>query len=149
MILHKTLLFSSCLLGLLRRNSILAKEMSGECAANNSSYVSGTHSIAYITIDTEDRAKKLAHGIVSNKLAACVNIVPKILSIYEWEGTVNEEPEVLMMVKTRTSKVDALTNYVKSNHPYTVCEVISIPIINGNDAYLKWISETVPLPDCK
>uniref|UniRef100_A0A1Y1JUZ7 Uncharacterized protein n=2 Tax=Photinus pyralis TaxID=7054 RepID=A0A1Y1JUZ7_PHOPY len=149
MILNKTLLFSSLLLGVLRRNSIVAREMSGECAANNTSYVPGTHSIAYITIDTEDKAKQLAHNIVTNKLAACVNIIPKILSVYEWEGKINEDPEVLMMVKTRTSQIDALTTYVKANHPYTVCEVISIPISNGNDAYLKWISETVPLPKCK
>ena len=149
MIFKKTLLFSTFVVGLLRRHLILAKDMSGECAASNSSYISGTHSVAYVTIDTEDKAKKLAHGIVSNKLAACVNIIPKILSVYEWEGTINEESEFLMMIKTRTSKVDALTQYVKANHPYTVCEVISIPITNGNDAYLKWIGETVPKSQCE
>ncbi|EEZ98414.1 Protein CutA homolog-like Protein [Tribolium castaneum] len=114
--------------------------MSGEV----DSYVPGTHSVAYVTTPSEEVAKKLAHGLVKQKLAACVNIIPKITSVYEWEDKINEDAEVLMMIKTRTSKIDALTQYVKSNHPYTVCEVISLPIENGNEAYLKWIGDIVP-----
>ncbi|XP_018579207.1 protein CutA homolog isoform X2 [Anoplophora glabripennis] len=123
--------------------------MSGEiCSANKtscSSYTPGDHSVAYVTAPNEEVAKKIGHGLVSRKLAACVNIVPKITSIFEWEGKINEEPEVLMMIKTRTAKINRLTQYVKENHPYTVCEVISMPIQNGNEAYLKWISDVVPI----
>lgn len=92
----------------------------------------------------EQVAKQLAHGIISNKLAACVNIIPQVTSIYEWEGKTNEDSEVLMMIKTKTSKVDDLVKYVRSNHPYSVAEVISTPIENGNPLYLKWIHESVP-----
>nr|CAH7728831.1 unnamed protein product [Callosobruchus chinensis] len=112
----------------------------------NSTKTFGEHSVAYVTAPSEEVAKKIAHGLVGKKLAACVNIIPRITSIYEWEDKINEDSEVLMMIKTRTSKMDQLTEFVKANHPYTVCEVISLPIQNGNEAYLKWINEVVP-PD--
>ncbi|XP_011881966.1 PREDICTED: protein CutA homolog [Vollenhovia emeryi] len=104
----------------------------------------GVHSVAYVTVPDDAVAKSLARGLVENKLAACVNIIPRITSIYEWKGKIQEEPELLLMIKTRTETVDALTQYVIKNHPYTVCEVISLPIHNGNPDYLKWISEAVP-----
>lgn len=100
--------------------------------------------MAFVTAPTEEVAKKIAHGLVTAKLAACVNIIPKITSIYVWEGQVNEDSEVLMMIKTRTSRVAELTQYVKENHPYDVCEVISTEILQGNGPYLNWISESVP-----
>lgn len=120
------------------------KVMSGEISLQNSSYVPGTYSVAYVTTPNQEVAKKLAHGLVSEKLAACVNIIPGVTSVYEWENKINEDSELLLMIKTRTSKIDALTQYVKSNHPYTVCEVISLPIENGNEPYLNWIGEIVP-----
>lgn len=89
-------------------------------------------------------AKTLAHGIIANKLAACVNIIPSITSIYEWEGKINEDKELLLMIKTKSGKVDELTKFVRENHPYSVAEVISFPIENGNLPYLKWIHDTVP-----
>ncbi|EFN60239.1 Protein CutA-like protein [Camponotus floridanus] len=111
------------------------------------SSLAGVHSVAYVTVPNHTVAKKIARGLVENKLAACVNIIPQLTSIYEWEGKIQEDPELLLMIKTRTEKIDALTKYVKDNHPYTVCEVISLPIQNGNDDYLKWISEVVPSLD--
>lgn len=106
-------------------------------------YQPGTHSAAFITAPDETVAKALAHGLVSNKLAACVNIVPKILSIYEWEGKINEDSEVLLMVKTSTSKVDEISKFIRENHPYAVAEVISFPIENGNQPYLEWITKVL------
>ncbi|XP_046404406.1 protein CutA homolog isoform X2 [Ischnura elegans] len=104
----------------------------------------GAHSVAYVTAPSEEVAKKLAKGIVSGKLAACVNIIPKVTSIYEWKGEISEDAEVLMMVKTRTSRVEQLVEFIRKNHPYELPEVISLPIQKGNPPYLDWISEIVP-----
>ncbi|KAK2719911.1 hypothetical protein QYM36_005403 [Artemia franciscana] len=100
------------------------------------------YSVAYVTAPSEDVAKELSRGLVKEKLAACVNIVPKITSIYEWKGEINEDNEVLMIIKTRTSRVLELTDFVKKNHPYEVCEVISTEKINGAREKLE-IAENV------
>lgn len=80
---------------------------------------------------------------MKEKHAACVNIIPGLISVYEWEGKINEDPELLLKIKTATSKVDDVIKYVRENHPYDVAEVISVKIDNGNPPYLKWIDEVV------
>lgn len=107
-------------------------------------YSAGTHSAAFITCPNQSVAQTLARGIVEKKLAACVNIVPSIISVYEWQGKIEEDNEVLLMIKTRSSKIPSLAEFVRSNHPYEVAEVISLPIEQGNPPYLKWIGEVVP-----
>ncbi|XP_024081950.1 protein CutA homolog [Cimex lectularius] len=106
--------------------------------------MSGLHSVAYVTAPSEEVAKKLARGVVQEKLAACVNIIPKITSIYEWKNEINEDQEVMLIIKSRTSRIPELSNYIKANHPYEVCEVISTKIEDGNPDYLSWISSVVP-----
>jgi len=64
-----------------------------------------TFSMAFVTAPSADVAKDLASGLVSARLAACVNIIPGVVSVYEWEGKVNTDPEVIMMIKTRTSRI--------------------------------------------
>ncbi|XP_061088049.1 protein CutA homolog isoform X1 [Conger conger] len=133
-----SVLLSILMLPLLRTVALRAFSMASE------SYTSGTHSAAFVTCPNEQVAKDLARGMVEKKLAACVNVIPKIVSIYEWQGKIEEDNEVLLMIKTRSSKVSALAEYVRSNHPYEVVEVISLPIDQGNPPYLKWLGEVVP-----
>ncbi|KAJ8363215.1 hypothetical protein SKAU_G00120460 [Synaphobranchus kaupii] len=133
-----SVLLSTLMLPLLRTVGLRAFSMASE------SYTSGTHSAAFVTCPNEQVAKDLARGIVQGKLAACVNIIPKITSVYEWQGKIEEDNEVLLMIKTRSSKVSALAEYVRSNHPYEVAEVISLPIDQGNPPYLKWLGDVVP-----
>lgn len=106
-------------------------------------YVPGANSIVYVTTPNEESAKNLATAIIHHKLAACVNILPHVLSIYEWEGKVNEDSELLLMIKTTTANVDQLAKFVRENHPYSVAEVISVKIENGNPPYLDWVTKSV------
>lgn len=107
-------------------------------------YVSGSSSVAFVTTPDSKTAKKLAHGLVERKLAACVNIIPQIQSIYLWEGKVNEDSEYLMMIKTKSNRIEELTKWVRDNHPYSVAEVITMPIEHGNPLYMKWLHESIP-----
>ena len=108
------------------------------------SYTAGSSSVAFVTTPDDKLAKKLAQGLVEKKLAACVNIIPHIQSIYMWEGKVNEDNEYLMMIKTRTSRMDEVIKFVRENHSYSVAEVITLPIEKNNAPYLSWIAQTVP-----
>ncbi|KAJ3673712.1 hypothetical protein LUZ60_005704 [Juncus effusus] len=95
--------------------------------------------VVYVTVPNREAGKKLSESIIKEKLAACVNIVPGIESVYWWEGKVQTDSEELLIIKTRESLLPALTEHVKSNHEYEVPEVISLPITGGNDKYLEWI----------
>nr|XP_019525481.2 uncharacterized protein LOC109397647 isoform X1 [Aedes albopictus] len=124
-----------------------ASSMSSDSAAPK--YEPGTHSIAYVTTPNANSAKELARKLIEHKLAACVNIIPGLTSIYQWEGKMNEDQEILLMIKTRTSRVDELSKFVRENHPYSVAEVITVPIENGNPSYLDWLSKTVSAEGAK
>nr|CCC92579.1 unnamed protein product [Trypanosoma congolense IL3000] len=105
-------------------------------------------SVCHITTPSIDVARTLSHVLVGGNKAVCVNIVPSVTSVYRWEGRVCEDTECLMMVKTRTELVQEVVETVKKNHPYSVPEVISVPIGPGNEAYLKWVGEsTTPISD--
>lgn len=110
----------------------------------SASYVAGTHSMAFVTVPDDQMARTLAKGLLEKKLAACVNIIPNIKSVYEWEGKIEEDSELILMIKTRTSRVDDVAQYVREHHSYDVAEVISTPIVNGNPPYLDWIGQIVP-----
>lgn len=102
-------------------------------------------SIVYVTVPpagADDVAKKLASSVIENKLAACVNIVPGITSVYWWEGKVEESAEQLLIMKTQTTLVERLTEHVQSNHPYDECEVISAAVTGGSLSYLAWVKES-------
>lgn len=100
------------------------------------------HSAVLITTPNETAAKELARRLVDSKLAACVNILPGLKSVYYWEGSTHEESEVLLVAKTKTILVEKMTRFVKKNHRYDNPEVISIPISGGSPEYLDWITKS-------
>ncbi|KAK1694361.1 hypothetical protein QYE76_011058 [Lolium multiflorum] len=98
--------------------------------------------VVYVTVPNREAGKKLSESIISEKLAACVNIVPGIESVYWWEGKVQTDAEELLIIKTRESLLSALTEHVKANHEYDVPEVIALPISGGNLKYLEWLKNS-------
>jgi periplasmic divalent cation tolerance protein len=97
--------------------------------------------VVFITASNEDEAAKIAKALVESRLAGCVNIIKDIRSVYSWQGRIEDEKEVLMVIKTRKTLFDSLIKKVKELHSYTVPEVISLPIIEGAEDYLKWLNE--------
>ena len=101
------------------------------------------HCIIYITAGSKEEANKLSRGLVEEKLAFCVNAVPGIQSTYQWEGKIHVDDEILLIVKTRQDRYEALERWVKQNHSYDVPEIISLPIQKGLPQYLQAIDDWV------
>jgi periplasmic divalent cation tolerance protein len=95
--------------------------------------------VIFITAPDEEEAARIARTIVEERLAGCVNIIKGVRSIYSWEGKVEDEDEVLMVVKTKKTLFSAVEKRVKELHSYSVPEIISIPLIEGSEEYLKWL----------
>ena len=97
--------------------------------------------VCFITVDTMENAVKIASSLVEEKIVACVNIIPKIRSIYRWEGKIFDENESFMIAKTRASLIDTLRTRVRELHPYEIPEIIFLDISNGFEGYLNWIDD--------
>lgn len=97
------------------------------------------HLLLISTCPTMEVANKLAEMLVSEKHAACVNILPSAHSIYEWQGKVEREQECVMLIKSREDRLQELEERLLAEHPYELPELIAVPIEKGSAAYLSWI----------
>jgi len=104
------------------------------------------HMTVLMTAPNEEEAAKIANTLVAEKLCACVNIIPRIRSIYRWEGKIWDEQEVMMVAKTESSLAPAIVSRVKALHSYDVPEIICLPIDTGSGDYLNWIEDSVDIP---
>ena len=114
-----------------------------------SSEATGTHGTdeicaVLITAPDEQTALALARALVEARLAACVNLVPGVRSVYRWQGVVQDDGEILMIAKTRRARLVELQRRVHELHPYDVPEVIALPVGGGSEAYLGWIVSETP-----
>ncbi|MBK1723553.1 divalent-cation tolerance protein CutA [Thiocystis violacea] len=91
------------------------------------------------TCPDRDTGLSLAKTLVEERLAACVNLVPGITSVYRWEGALQEDAEVLLLIKSTTARTAALIERLGQLHPYEVPEIIALPITEGSTAYLSWL----------
>lgn len=99
------------------------------------------HIVVLITASSTDEAKKISDSLIKKNLAACANLINPIQSIFRWQGNICDESETLIVIKTRAALFDSLQDEVQKTHSYEVPEIIALPIINGNDNYLKWIDK--------
>ncbi len=99
----------------------------------------GPFRIALVTAPNMKTAERIAVDLVDNKLAACVNCVPGLISHYRWKGKRMRDREVLLVIKTRAPLFKRLEAAVKAVHPYDVPEIIGIPVLEGHAPYLQWL----------
>jgi periplasmic divalent cation tolerance protein len=97
--------------------------------------------VVFITTSSYEEARKIADTLVDRKKAACVNIVPKVNSLFRWKGKIEEAEESLIVVKTRAELFTDVVSIVKSVHSYEVPEIIALPIVEGNSDYLEWLKK--------
>ena len=95
------------------------------------------------TCGSAEEARKLARALVESRLAACVNIVPAIESVYRWQGTVEAAEELLLAIKTSRSLFDQVSAKIRELHSYELPEVIALAVEDGSPAYLNWLSESL------
>ncbi|XP_074092661.1 protein CutA [Macrotis lagotis] len=139
--MHWLLAASSCL-RLLPRAFSMASRPPETSTHHDSDYVAGSVSVVFVTCPSDKIANIIARAVVEKRLAACVNLIPQITSVYEWKGRIQEDSEVMMMMKTQTTLAPSLTEYIRSLHPYEVVEVITLPVQQGNLPYLHWVKDS-------
>lgn len=97
----------------------------------------------YITAGSKDEAKRIGKALIGNGLAACVNIIENMTSMYMWDGKLQDANETILIVKTTKERVSDLIEKVKSLHSYDCPCIVSLPVSGGNPAFLKWVAEEV------
>jgi periplasmic divalent cation tolerance protein len=102
--------------------------------------------VVFVTASSADEAETISRALVEEQLAACANVVPSVTSIFRWQGNIEKESELLIILKTRRRFLDELVTRVKDLHSYEVPEIIAIPIVGGSKDYLAWLKEETEGP---
>ncbi|MEM4187846.1 MAG: divalent-cation tolerance protein CutA [Candidatus Hadarchaeum sp.] len=100
-------------------------------------------SIVLTTVKDRREANRISQALISEKLAACVSIVPNVASVYRWQGKIERSREIILVIKTSAKKIDRLMSRIKELHSYQVPEIISLKIQRGLPQYLKWLKESL------
>jgi periplasmic divalent cation tolerance protein len=97
--------------------------------------------VVLVSCGSEDEAVKIARLLVEKRLAACVNLVSPVRSIYRWEGKILDETEWILIIKTQKNKFNQLEKELRSLHSYAIPEIIGLSVVEGASSYLKWLEE--------
>jgi periplasmic divalent cation tolerance protein len=98
------------------------------------------HALVFCTCPDEQSATRIAEALVDERLAACVNLLPGVTSLYRWEGQMQRDREVLALIKTTGARLALLTERLRALHPYQIPEIIAVPITAGLPDYLSWVT---------
>jgi periplasmic divalent cation tolerance protein len=99
--------------------------------------------VVLCTVPTLETAERIAQAVVEHRLAACVSVVPGLVSIYRWKGALQRDEERLLIVKTRAERFEELRAAIVELHPYEVPEIVALPLVAGHAPYLAWLDESV------
>ena len=99
--------------------------------------------VALSTVGSAEEADRLARALVERRLAACVNVVPGVVSHYRWQGELQRDEERLLVIKTRAERIEALRDALRELHPYELPELVAFEITAGSEPYLKWLDQEV------
>jgi periplasmic divalent cation tolerance protein len=97
--------------------------------------------VLFTTCRSPDEAERLARMVVERRLAACVNILPPVRSIYRWRGKIEESAESLLLIKTSRPRFDELSEALRAAHSYEVPEILALPVVAGSPGYLDWLEK--------
>jgi periplasmic divalent cation tolerance protein len=99
--------------------------------------------VVLCTVDTAEAAERIASELVERRLAACVSVLPAVISVYRWQGAVERAEERLLLIKTTAARLEELRAAIVSLHSYQVPEVIALPVLDGHEPYLAWLRDSV------
>jgi periplasmic divalent cation tolerance protein len=99
--------------------------------------------IVTTTCETPEQARAIARLLVEQHLAACVQILPGIHSVYRWQGAIEESPELLLLIKTSQTRWPLLEAAIRAAHPYEVPEIVAVPVAQGSASYLAWLDASL------
>jgi periplasmic divalent cation tolerance protein len=99
--------------------------------------------VVLCTVPDRKQATRIAHLLVDEQLAACVNLVPGLVSVYRWQGAVQQDDEILLLIKTTQGVYTKLEQRLRALHPYELPEIIAVPVQAGQADYLQWISDSL------
>ena len=98
--------------------------------------------IVMSTAGSEDEGARIAKSLLERKLCACINLIPKVRSFYRWEGAIQDDAEVLLIMKTTKENLQALSDHLAEKHSYDVPEVLAVSVERGRSSYLEWLAES-------
>ena len=99
--------------------------------------------IVLVTTPNMEEAQKISQALLGTRKAACINIIPKINSTYWWLDKIESSEECMLVIKTEMVLLNSLVDLVKKNHSYATPEIIALPVVGGNQDYLKWLDKTL------
>ena len=97
--------------------------------------------VIFCTVPDRESGERISRVLVEERLAACVNLLPGLTSIYRWQGQIHQDTECLLLIKSTGARFEVLADRLRGLHPYDVPEIIALPVSAGDPAYLNWITE--------